>query len=112
MLLVDYEEHVRALTRLGSPSASPPAVTTVEVAGVCVDMDLSSAADFTAERRRLAKDLTAAEKTKQQVQTRLANRAFIAKAPAEVIISTQARVHEAEAQISRLTRALETLPQS
>jgi valyl-tRNA synthetase len=111
VLLVDYEEHIRALTRLNPPPASPAVVTTVEVAGVRVELDLSSAVDFTAERRRLVKDLAAAEKARQQAQTRLASRAFIAKAPAEVITRTQARVQEAEAEITRLTTALEALPQ-
>ncbi|MDQ2708770.1 MAG: valine--tRNA ligase [Actinomycetota bacterium] len=109
-LLVGHEEHIRTLNRLDPPSSSPSVVTAVEVAGVRVELDLFGAVDFAAERRRLAKDLAAAEKTKQQAQARLSDDAFIAKAPETVVATTQARVHEAGAEITRITRQLAGLP--
>ncbi len=109
-LLADYEEHIRALTRLDPPSTAPSVVTTVEVAGVRVELDLSGTVDVAAERRRLAKNLAAAEKTKRQAQARLTNDAFIAKAPGAVVATTHARVQEAEAEIIRITSQLAALP--
>jgi valyl-tRNA synthetase len=111
-LLAGHEEHIRTLNRLDPPSTSPAVVTAVEVAGVRVELDLFGAVDFAAERRRLAKDLAAAEKTKQQAQSRLSDHAFITKAPDTVVATTQARVQEAAAEITRITRQLAVLPQS
>ncbi|MGH3904510.1 MAG: valine--tRNA ligase [Pseudonocardiaceae bacterium] len=110
-LLADYEEHIRALARLGPPSPSRSVVTAVEVPGGRVELDLSSAIDFVAERKRLAKDLAAAEKTKQQAQARLADDAFTAKAPEAVVATTYARKQEAEAEIIRITHQIAALPQ-
>ncbi|MGH4013658.1 MAG: hypothetical protein ACRDSL_06935 [Pseudonocardiaceae bacterium] len=73
-------------------------------------MDLSGTVDFAAERKHLEKDLAAAEKTKQQAQTRLADGAFTAKAPEAVIATTHARQQEAEDEIIRITSQLAELP--
>lgn len=59
--LTGFEEHIRNLTRLTEPSEGFSSSTVVEVAGVRVEVDLSDAIDFVAERKRLEKDLIEAE---------------------------------------------------
>ena len=47
-----------------------------------VELDTSGTVDVDAERRRLEKDLAAAQKELAQTTAKLANDAFLAKAPA------------------------------
>lgn len=109
-LLRGFEEHIRNLTRLTEPADGFSNSAAVEVTGVRVEADLSDAIDFSAERKRLAKDLATAEKHKAATESRLANPSFNSKAPEAVVEKARARLEEIEAEITRLTNRLAALP--
>ena len=62
-----------------------------------------------AERNRLNKDLAAAQKEAIQAERKLGNAGFTAKAPAEVVAKTEARLAAARADIERIESRLATL---
>jgi valyl-tRNA synthetase len=84
----------------------------VAVAGVEVALDLSGAIDVAAERKRLAKDLAAAEKEKAQATAKLGNEAFLAKAPDQVVEKIRTRLAKADEDIARIQAQLDRLPQA
>jgi len=65
-----------------------------------------------AERKRLAKDLAAAEKERQQAEAKLGNEAFLAKAPDNVVDKIRGRLAKADEDIKRIQAQLEGLPQA
>ncbi|MBB4933350.1 valyl-tRNA synthetase [Lipingzhangella halophila] len=111
-LLSGFEEHIRNLTRLIEPADGFASSAALDVAGVRVELDLSDAVDFAAERKRLEKDLAEAEKRKTSAESQLANSAFTSKAPETVVENVRARLAESEAEISRISNQLAALPQS
>ncbi|MCK9896456.1 valine--tRNA ligase [Frankia sp. AgB32] len=111
-LLTSHEEHIRALTRLDPPADAPSVVSRLDVAGVRFELDLSSAVDFAAERKRLDKDLAATEKIRAQAQAKLGNEKFTAKAPDKVIAEMRDRVSRADEEIRRINAQLAALPRS
>ena len=64
-----------------SPDSSRALRCAARSSPVPVALDLSGTIDVAAERKRLAKDLAAAEKEKAQANGKLGNEAFLAKAP-------------------------------
>lgn len=90
-----------------TPSAS------VEVrlsqATVVVEVDTSGTVDVAAERRRLEKDLAAAQKELATTTAKLGNDAFLAKAPAEVVDKIRGRQQLAGEEVERITARLEGL---
>ena len=108
--LAAHEKAVRALLRLTEPGEDFSATATLPVAGVSVALDLSGAIDVEAERKRLSKDLAAAEKELAQTTAKLQNDAFLAKAPEHVVAKIRTRRETAEADIARITAQLERLP--
>ncbi|MER8098448.1 valine--tRNA ligase [Streptomyces goshikiensis] len=108
--LAAHEAAIRQLLRLQPEGDSFSATATLPVAGATVALDLSGTIDVAAERKRLSKDLAAAEKEKQQAEAKLANEAFIAKAPDNVVDKIKGRLAKAEADIARLTAQLDALP--
>ncbi len=68
--------------------------------------------DVAAERKRLAKDLAAAEKEKAQATAKLGNEAFLAKAPDHVVDKIRTRLAKAEDDIVRIRTQLDRLPQA
>jgi valyl-tRNA synthetase len=87
-----------------SPSAS------VEVrlsrGTVLVELDTSGTVDVGAERRRLEKDLAAAQKELAGTAAKLGNDAFLAKAPASVIDNIRTRQGLARDEVDRITARL------
>ncbi|HUO40249.1 MAG TPA: class I tRNA ligase family protein, partial [Mycobacterium sp.] len=73
---------------------------------VLVELDTSASVDVEAERRRLEKDLAAAQKELAGTTTKLANAAFLAKAPAEVVDKIRARAQVAREEVDRITSRL------
>src|SRR5690606_41027785 len=71
------------LLRLQPAGESFQATAVLPVAGAEVALDLSGAIDVAAERKRLTKDLAAAEKEKAQTSAKLSNEAFLTKARSE-----------------------------
>jgi valyl-tRNA synthetase len=75
-----------------------------------VALDLSGAIDVVAERKRLQKDLAAAQKELKQTEAKLGNEGFLAKAPADVVDKIRARRDVAATDIDRITARLDALP--
>ncbi|RSN22329.1 valine--tRNA ligase [Amycolatopsis sp. WAC 01416] len=114
--LTGHDEPIRALVRLTQPEDGFAPSASLEVglsAGVVtVELDLSGTIDVAAERKRLQKDLGAAEKELAQAEAKLGNQAFIDKAPEPVIGKIRARKETAVADIERINARLATLPAS
>ena len=93
----------------GSPkrdeSFSPSAAVEVRLSRgtVAVEVDTSGTVDVAAERRRLEKDLAAAEKELAGTAGKLGNDAFLAKAPADVVEKIRARQQLAREEVDRIT---------
>ncbi|MFD7499783.1 valine--tRNA ligase [Streptomyces sp. NPDC059850] len=110
--LAAHEDAMRSLLRLQPAGDDFTATASLPVAGATVALDLSGAIDVEAERKRLAKDLAAAEKDKAQTTAKLSNDGFLAKAPDHVVEKIRARQSTAEADIARITAQLASLPQA
>ncbi|MGP3978428.1 valine--tRNA ligase [Streptomyces sp. 8N114] len=108
--LVAHEAAIRQLLRLQRAGEDFQATASLPVAGATVSLDLSGAIDVEAERKRLTKDLAAAEKELAQTGAKLSNEAFLAKAPDHVVEKIRGRQAAAEADIARLQQQLERLP--
>ncbi len=102
-----------ALARLEQPGESFAVSASVEVrlarATVLVELDTSGTIDVAAERRRLEKELAAAEKELAGTTAKLGNTAFTGKAPAEVVGKIQGRQAAAGEEIERVTARLVAL---
>ncbi|MGW0858112.1 valine--tRNA ligase [Streptomyces sp. NPDC002690] len=109
--LAPHEAAIRQLLRLQPAEEGFHATATLPVAGAQVALDLSGTIDVEAERKRLTKDLGAAEKEKAQAEGKLGNEAFLAKAPDNVVEKIHARLAKANADIERITAQLANLPQ-
>ncbi|MFF2193407.1 valine--tRNA ligase [Streptomyces sp. NPDC058157] len=108
--LAAHEGAIRQLLRLQPEGEGFSATATLPVAGATVALDLSGTIDVAAERKRLSKDLGAAEKEKQQAEAKLGNEAFLAKAPDNVVDKIKGRLAKAEADIARIQAQLDALP--
>jgi valyl-tRNA synthetase len=110
--LARHEAAIRQLLRLQPEGEGFSTTATLPVAGATVELDLSGTIDVAAERKRLAKDLAAAEKEVAQAHAKLGNEAFLAKAPDHVVDKIRGRLAKAEEDIERLTAQLSSLPQA
>ncbi len=108
--LAPHEAAIRQVLRLQPEGEGFAATASLPVAGATVSLDLSGTIDVAAERKRLSKDLAAAEKEKQQAEAKLGNEAFIAKAPDNVVDKIKGRLAKAESDIARLQAQLDKLP--
>ncbi|OLT96805.1 valine--tRNA ligase [Mycobacterium syngnathidarum] len=111
-------EHLPAVTALAwltdagdgfTPSASVEVRLTQ--ATVLVEVDTSGTVDVAAERRRLEKDLAAAQKELATTTAKLGNEAFLAKAPENVVDKIRGRQQLASEEVERITARLAGLPQ-
>ncbi|MFC8590547.1 valine--tRNA ligase [Streptomyces atroolivaceus] len=109
-VLAPHEAAIRQLLRLQPAGDGFHATATLPVAGATVALDLSGTIDVEAERKRLTKDLGAAEKEKAQATGKLGNEAFLAKAPDNVVDKIRGRLAKAEADIERIAAQLANLP--
>nr|WP_203609342.1 valine--tRNA ligase [Streptomyces anulatus] len=110
--LAPHEAAIRQLLRLQPAGDGFQATASLPVAGATVALDLSGTIDVAAERKRLTKDLEAAQKEKAQATGKLGNEAFLAKAPDNVVDKIRGRLSKAEADIERIGAQLAVLPQS
>ncbi|GAA2994740.1 valine--tRNA ligase [Actinokineospora diospyrosa] len=105
---------VTSLARLDAPGEDFTASASLEVplsgGSITVELDLSGAIDVAAERKRLTKDLTVAEKELAQCEAKLGNPKFTDKAPADVVAKIQTRRDAAQAEIARVQARLAALP--
>jgi valyl-tRNA synthetase len=101
---------VRSLAWLTDAAEGFTASAAVEVrlsrATVVVELDTSGTVDVAAERRRLEKDLAAAEKELAGTTAKLGNEAFLAKAPADVVDKIRGRQQVAREEVDRITARL------
>jgi valyl-tRNA synthetase len=98
------------LTEAG-PEFSPSASLEVRLGGdskstVVVELDTSGVIDVAAERRRLEKDLAAAQKELTGTTAKLDNEAFLSKAPLAVVDKIRARQQLARDEVDRITGRL------
>ena len=109
-------EHVASLTSLAwltksDEGFSPTAHIEVRLSAgtVNVELDTSGTVDVEAERRRLEKDLAAAKKELAGTAAKLANDAFLAKAPADVVATIRGREQLAREEVDRISARLAAL---
>jgi valyl-tRNA synthetase len=90
---------------------TPTAAVEVRLSGgtVVVEVDTSGSVDVEAERRRLEKDLAAAQKELATTSAKLDNDAFLAKAPADVVEKIHGRRQVAREEVDRITNRLAAL---
>ena len=104
---------IRSLARLDAPADGFVASVALSVAGgVRVELDTRGSIDVAAERARLDKDRSAAEKVIEQSRAKLDNPAFTGKAPEAVVSKIADRLTAAQADLDRISAALEALPSS
>jgi valyl-tRNA synthetase len=109
----DLSTQVGAVTSLAwvtesGPDFSPSASLEVGLKGgiVVVELDTSGTIDVAAERRRLEKDLAAAQKELSSTTAKLGNADFMAKAPAAVVDKQRERQRVAREETDRITARL------
>jgi valyl-tRNA synthetase len=107
--LAAHEGAIRSLLRLTAPGDGFNPTASLAAEGVTVVLDTAASIDVAAERRRMEKDLAAARKEAGQAERKLANDAFLAKAPAGVVEETRRRLEAALADIARISGRLAAL---
>ncbi|AHC26561.1 MULTISPECIES: valine--tRNA ligase [Mycobacteriaceae] len=104
---------VTALAWLTDPTEDFAASAAVEVrltnGTVTVEVDTSGTVDVAAEKRRLEKDLAAAQKELAQTTGKLGNADFLAKAPENVVEKIKGRQQLAAEEVERITARLADL---
>jgi valyl-tRNA synthetase len=108
--LAAHENAIHALARLERADEGFAPTATLTVPDAVIAIDLSGTIDVAAERRRLAKDLLAAEHELASTELKLGNEAFSAKAPERIVSQIRARRDAAEQDIARITAQLANLP--
>ena len=105
---------VSSLAWLTEPAGGFTPSASVEVrlsrGTVVVELDTSGTVDVAAERRRLEKDLAAAEKELAQTAAKLGNEEFLSKAPDAVVDKIRNRQQIAREEVERITARLADLP--
>ncbi len=107
--LAPHEASLRALLRLTEPADGFSPNASVQAEGITVRLDTSTGIDVAAERRRLAKELAAAQADAEVSQRKLASPSFVEKAPADVVTKSRDRLAAAQAEIGRLEERLAAL---
>ncbi|ORW06156.1 valine--tRNA ligase [Mycobacterium kyorinense] len=112
----DLANQVGAVTSLAwltapDPQFSPSASLEIRLGGgtVVVELDTSGTIDVEAERRRLEKDLAAAQKELAGTSAKLDNSAFLDKAPAAVVDKIRDRQRVAREEVDRITSRLASM---
>lgn len=111
--LEDQENVVRSLARAEAPAEDFEASASLEIrlsqATIEVALDTSGTVDKQAERKRLEKDLAAAQKELDNAANKLGNPNFVGKAPEHVVNDIKERQKVAQEEFERLTARLEAL---
>lgn len=101
---------VFALAWLSEPDSEFRPSASIEVrlspATVQIELDTSSTIDIAAERRRLEKDLAAAQKELASTAAKLSNAEFLGKAPEPVVAKIRDRQRVAQEETDRITAKL------
>ncbi|GAC69041.1 valine--tRNA ligase [Gordonia soli] len=111
--LTESRPHLDALARLDPTGDDFTVTATIDVrlssATVTVRIDTSGTVDVEAERKRVGKDLAAAEKELAQTSAKLGNDQFLSKAPDQVVAKIRARRELAAEEVERLGAKLAAL---
>ncbi len=94
--LAAHEGRIRALLRLAEPGPGFAPTATLQAEGVTIELDTAAGLDVAAERKRLAKDLAAAQAEIEAVQRKLASASFVERAPAEIVAKNRDRLAAAQ----------------
>jgi valyl-tRNA synthetase len=109
-----FEDQIRSLARLQIPTDDFQETAAVVVGhsgrAVRVALDLSGTIDIGKERARLTKAFGVAVNEVALAEAKLADEAFIAKAPAQVVDKIRVRLGDAVAEVERLRGQLDALP--
>jgi valyl-tRNA synthetase len=109
-----FTQMARATATVLGPAAPVPAIAaSVTLAGQAgpmeVHVDLSRFIDVTAERTRLEKERDNINKQLGGIESKLANKNFVDRAPAEVVQQQRDKLTELQSQLKSVTAALEKL---
>ena len=105
-----HRREIAALGRLSGLEPGQPAGWVRIVAGRrALALDVSAVVDVAAECARLGRDRVATGKERDQAAAKLANRAFVEKAPQSVVDKMRTRLAAAEAELERIDAQLTTL---
>lgn len=114
--LAGQEELVRSIARVEEPGEmfAPSASIEVRLSRATVDvaLDTSGTVDVAAERKRLDKELAAAEKELETTAKKLGNEQFLANAPEQVVEKIRERQRVAQEEVERVTERLRQLPEA
>ncbi|MYR05969.1 valine--tRNA ligase [Gordonia sp. SID5947] len=111
--LAPSRAYLDSLARLEPAGETFAATATIDVrlsaTTVTVRIDTSGTVDVAAERKRLTKDLAAAEKELAGTTAKLGNDQFLSKAPDHVVAKIRERQQVATEEVDRLGAALDAL---
>ena len=91
--------------RFETAAEAPKGAVTLTVQGATFCLPLADVIDIAAERDRLAKTLDKLDKEAQGLRAKLANAAFVARAPEEVVDEQRTRLEAAEEEMQALSAA-------
>ena len=107
------ENLIRSIAKVETPAESFVASASIEVRlsqhTLDVALDTSGTVDIAAERKRLEKELKAANQELETTGKKLSNEQFLANAPQEVVAKIRARRQVAQEEFDRITARLEGL---
>jgi len=98
-----------SLIEMGEDMAKPPLSATAVTGGLEIHLPLGDLIDLEAEKARLAKELKKIEEDLSRIQTKLANEAFRAKAPKEVVEKQEEVASKIREKRTKLKENLEIL---
>ncbi|AKK11648.1 valine--tRNA ligase [Corynebacterium uterequi] len=111
--LSEQEGAIRSVARVDAPGEGFVESASIEIrlsqATIEVGLDTSGTVDKAAERKRLEKELAAAQKELDTTAKKLGNDNFLAKAPEAVVAKIRARQQVAQEEFERVTARLEGL---
>ncbi len=108
--LAPHEDRIRTLLRLAEPGPDFAPTAALHAEGVAIELDTIAGLDVEAERKRLAKDLTAARAEIEAMERKLSNPAFVDRAPADVVAKNRDRLAAAQQDAARLADRIAALP--
>ena len=114
--LAGLENVIRDIARVEAPAEDFAASASIEMrlsqTTLDVALDTSGTVDVAAERKRLEKELAAAEKELDTTGRQLGNEQFLANAPEQVVEKIKVRQQVAKEEFARVTARLAQLPEA
>ena len=112
--LTAHRELISSLARLdsleaGAAGAVPPGSVQIVHDEAIVALSIADVIDIGLEKSRLKREISRVEAEIAKFEKKLANKAFIAKAPADVVEDQRAYLADAQAQRAKLSEAMERL---